>query len=276
MAVRIGKKKVKQAIIAALFLAVTLTFIPAITVVYIACGLLDVIRNERRDFYLFQRYFSGNGFTTWLVAPLNLLLDLVSYRNRKIYRPEDFSEECQAELETVLSFFRDNKDAVIRRIDGELGTEAKRGMFLFRWFGQRYNRDFAPLNGDFRHIRTIAVSVFQGTERTNFHFGPLRLTLRVLYNLTPVKDAEVFIECGRTKHYWADDPLFIFDDTLMHRSVNDHDGRRYVVFMDVIRPSPVPALLRALMVPVSWAATAFKSIYYRRWTMLGTGKAPAE
>ena len=272
MASRVSKKRIKQGIIAAIFLTVAVALSPIATAVYVLAGLLDVLRNEKRDWYLIQRYFSGNGFTTWLVSPLNLLLDLLSYRNRKIYRLEDFSGEARQELDRTLGFFRDNRDAVIARIDRELG-DAKRGMFLFRWYGQRYNREFEALNGDFKHIRTIAVSVFQGTERTNFHFGPLRLTLRVLYNLTPVKDAEVFIECGKTKHYWAENPLFIFDDTLMHRSVNDHDGRRYVVFMDIVRPSPVQPLLRALLIPISWAATAFKSIYYRRWTMLGIGKS---
>ncbi|MEQ8440963.1 MAG: aspartyl/asparaginyl beta-hydroxylase domain-containing protein [Alphaproteobacteria bacterium] len=268
MAFHFGRKRQKQAAIAIVFLGLTLYFIPYVTVFYLVCGVVDVLRNERRDYYLFQRYFSGNGFTTWLVSPVNLVLDLLSARNPGVYRLQDMPEDCRREIEDVTRFFDENRDQVMARIDRELG-DAKRGMFLFRWFGQRYNAEFEPLNRRFRHIRTIAVSVFDGKERTNFHFGPLRLTLRVLYNLTPVKDAEVFIECGKTKHYWAENPLFIFDDTLMHRSVNDHDGKRYVVFMDVMRPSPVPAVLRGLVVPVSWVATAFKTIYYRRWKMLG-------
>jgi aspartyl/asparaginyl beta-hydroxylase (cupin superfamily) len=269
MAFRFGPKRRKQLAIAVVFLATTLALIPLVTVFYILCGVLDVLRNEKRDFYLFQRYFSGNGFTTWLVSPLNHLIDLVSFRNRKIYGLEDFSPEARNEIEGVLDVFKSNKDAIISRIESELDG-AKRGMFIYRWFGLRHNREVPELDQEFKHVRTIAVSVFEGKERTNFHFGPLRMTLRVLYNLTPVPNAEVFIEVGNTRHYWRDDPLFIFDDTLMHRSINDHDGRRHVVFLDVMRPSPLPGLLRAAVVPISLVARAAKDIYYRRWKLLGT------
>lgn len=269
MAFRFGRKRQKQLLVAIVFLAVTLALIPFVTLAYIAFGLLDVLRNDKRDYYLFQRYFSGNGFTTWLVSPLNLLIDLVCHRNPGIYTLDDFSDEARGELETVLEVFKARKDEIIARIDGELDG-AKRGMFIYRWFGLRYNQEIPELDQDFKHVRTIAVSVFDGKERTNFHFGPLRMTLRVLYNLTPVPDSEVFIEVGKTRHYWRDDPLFIFDDTLMHRSINDHDGRRYVVFLDVMRPSPVPAIPRAAVVPISLVARAAKDIYYRRWKLLGT------
>lgn len=261
-------KTVKQGLIAVAFLAVCFYFIPWLLLFYMACGLADILRNEKRDWYLWQRYFSGNGFTTWLVSPLNLFIDLICYRNPKIYSLSDFSDEARRELDTVLKTFDTNRDAIMDRINRDLG-DAKRGMFLFRWFGHQHNESIEALNAPFRHVRTIAVSVFDGQERTNFHFGPMRMTVRVLYNLTPVPDRDVFIETGHTRHYWADDPLFIFDDTLMHRSINDDDGRRFCVFLDVMRPSPFPGLLRAMMTPVSLVAGAFKSIYYRRWKMLG-------
>ena len=38
------------------------------------------------------------------------------------------------------------------------------------------------------------VSVFNARERTSSHFGPLRLTLRVLYNLEPVRSPDAYIE----------------------------------------------------------------------------------
>lgn len=268
MAIPVGPKQIKQAGIAIVFLAITLTFIPLITVFYIGCGLIDVMRNDKRDYTLFQRYFTGNGFTTWLVSPINLIFDLLCKRNPGIYTLEDFSPDARQEVEAVLTVFRDNKDAILARIDRDMG-DAKRAMFLYRWFGLRYNQEIPELNGAFRHVRTIAVSVFDGKERTSFHFGPHRLTVRVLLNLTPVPDEEVFIEVGNTRHYWRDDPLFIFDDTLFHRSINDHDGRRYVVFLDVMRPSPVPAITQALVLPISLIARAAKDIYYRRWKLLG-------
>ena len=115
-------------------------------------------------------------------------------------------------------------------------------MYVYQWYGKHKIDNVAEFNKDFKYIKTIAVSVFRGKELTSWHFGPLRLSLRILYNLIPVK-AEIFVECGNVKNYWHDNPLFIFDDTLLHRSVNEYDGRRYCVFMDIIRPSPVPGLI---------------------------------
>ncbi len=146
-------------------------------------------------------------------------------------------------------------------------------MFVYRWLGRQYNKEIAEFNKPFKYLRTIAVSVFDGNESTSFHFGPLRLTLRILYNLTPVESEEIFIECGRTKHYWHKNPLFIFDDTLMHRSANENEARRYCVFMDVIRPSPVTALLSVLLVAISATAQRTKGVFYRNWKMLGANEA---
>lgn len=272
---KIRKKLIKQGVVAAIFLTLGFLFVPVLLIFYMGCGLFDILRHRRRDWTLWQRYFSGNGFTTWLVSPFNLFLDLISSRNPGVYKLSDFSEPAQAEIQTVLDTFKNNRQSIIAEIDAEMkATETaheRRGMFLYRWFGRRYNRSIAALNGDFEHVRTIAVSVFDGKERTNFHFGPMRMTIRVLYNLTPVAGDQVFIECDGVMHYWSEDPLFMFDDTLMHRSVNDHDGRRYCVFLDVLRPSPLSGALRVLEKPISLIATLFKTIYYRRWKMLGMG-----
>ena len=54
------------------------------------------------------------------------------------------------------------------------------------------------------------MSVFSGKEWTAWHYGPLRLTLRVLYNLTPVRHDGIFIECQNRKHFWHDNPLYRF------------------------------------------------------------------
>ncbi len=48
------------------------------------------------------------------------------------------------------------------------------------------------------------------------------------------------IQVGKHKHYWHDDPLFIFDDTLMHASFNKNDAKRYCLFIDIVRPTLLP------------------------------------
>lgn len=267
------RKRLRKAIIMVAVLGVALYFVPLLTLLFIATGLLDVLRNEVRTANLFERYFLGNGITVWLLSPVNLLIDLLCYRNKRIYRLQDFPQECRKEIEEILGVFVDRKKEIIDQVDGAFAS-GRRGMLVYRWYGQQYNRQIAEFDKPLKYIRTIAVSVFEGNESTSFHFGPLRLTLRVLYNLTPVESEEIFLECGRTKHYWHEDPLFIFDDTLMHRSANNHEGRRYCVFMDVIRPSPVRPLLSALVVVVSAVAQRAKGVFYRNWKMLDADGAP--
>ena len=63
--------------------------------------------------------------------------------------------------------------------------------------------------------------------------------------------------------------MFIFEDTLIHRSVNEDSGRRYCVFMDIMRPSPVPRLMLGLLRPLAAVSQQSRSIFYRRWKMLG-------
>ena len=270
------KKRLRKWTIAVVVTGGVLYFVPYLAFFYFATGLLDVLRNERKDRELFDRYFLGNGlFTTWLFSPVNLLIDLLCYRNRKIYGLEDFSEECREEIEGTISVFVARRAEIIAQVDRTFEAE-RRGMFVYRWFGRQYNEEIADFNKSFKYLQTIAVSVFEGKESTSFHFGPFRPTLRILYNLTPVESEKIFIECGRTKHYWHERPLFIFDDTLMHRSANENEGRRYCVFMDVIRPSPVPALLSALLRPCSAVAHRGKSIFYRKWKMLGASDTPQD
>ena len=86
---------------------------------------------------------------------------------------------------------------------------------------------------------------------------------------------QVFIECQDEKHYWHKDPLYIFDDTLIHRSVNQHDARRFVVFMDIMRPTPFPGLFGWLITGVSALVKRINSLFYKNWKMLKPGAEPA-
>ncbi|MCT7375127.1 aspartyl/asparaginyl beta-hydroxylase domain-containing protein [Chelativorans salis] len=275
-----NKKSIKilrKGLVAAAVVAVGLYFIPIITLLYLLGGIIDVLRNDQRNAGLFSRYFLGNGLFTWLLSPFNLLIDLVSYRNRGVWQLDQFPEEYRREVEEVLAVFQERRDEIIADIDAKFES-GRRGMYVYQWYGKQHIDNVPAFTRRYKYIRTIAVSVFSGRESTSLHFGPLRLTLRVLYNLMPVKTDQVFIECGDIKHYWHENPLFIFDDTLLHRSVNEYDGRRYCVFMDVIRPSPVPRLLSALLRFVSLLVDGVKAVFYKNWIMIGAkprGDAPA-
>lgn len=272
---RATKKTIKRIAIAVPVLAVLLWFIPWITAFWVICGLIDVSRNKAKTGLMYARYFGGNGIPTWLLSPFNLAMDLMSKRNPGLHTLEDFPDDYRAEIEQVLDTFRARKDEVIAEIDTEFG-EGRRGMYVYRWFGKQHVKSIDALTGDYKYVKTIAVSVFSGRESTTWHYGPLRLSFRVLLNLTPVETDKIFIECNGKKHYWYQNPLYIFDDTLFHRSVNEYDARRYVVFMDVARPSAFPGVIDALLGFVSAVADNMKSIFYKNWKLIGTGKKDAK
>lgn len=268
MAVR--KKDVNKGILAVIFLCAAFYFVPLLTIFFIATGFLDIMRNEKKDRALFDRYFFGNGIFCWILSPINLFFDLLCDRNRKIYSLEDLPEGCRKEIDSVIAACAAHKAEIIENVDRSF-VSGRRGMYVYRWFGKKYNTEIQEFNRPFKHLQTIAISVFEDNEASSFHFGPLRLTLRVLYNLTPAEDGEIFIECGHVRHHWRNDPLFIFDDTLMHRSVNLSDKRRYCVFMDIMRPSPLPLALSIFMSMFSTIARPLRSVFYRRWEILDTG-----
>ncbi|WP_296746501.1 aspartyl/asparaginyl beta-hydroxylase domain-containing protein [Mesorhizobium sp.] len=264
-------KTLRKAAIAVVILALGFYFIPIITAIFVVCGLIDVMRNDQKDWKLFDRYFLGNGLFTWLLSPFNLIVDLLCYRNQGVWKPEQFPEDYQREINEVLGVFKARKDEIIADIDANFGT-GRRGMYVYQWYGKHKIDNVPEFNKDYKYIKTIAVSVFSKRESTSWHFGPLRLSLRILYNLIPVK-AEIFVQCGSKKNYWYDNPLFIFDDTLFHRSVNEYDGRRYCVFVDIIRPSPFPKLIAGLLAIVSVSVERINSVFYRNWKMIGSSKA---
>src|SRR5262249_49016065 len=146
----------------------------------------------------------------------------------------------------------------------------ERGMFFFKWYGRNLETsvDVAEFHTAYRYVRTIGVSIFNTRQSTGKHFGPLRLTLRVLYNITPIASSGVYIQVGDRKHFWHDNPPFIFDDTLQHQSCNESDAVRYCLFLDILRPTLVPRLLSGSLSIVRLLVGRFNSTFYRKWTFL--------
>ncbi len=248
-------------------LAILFYLVPIITVLFVACGILDIARHHRVTRDLAKQYFFRNGLPTWLLSPFNLFLDLISSRNKYVYRLEDFPSGHRAEIERVLKTFDDNRDEIISDIKKQMAGK-KRGMLFYKWYDKNVNEDVPAFNEDYTYIKTIGVSVFNQKESTSLHFGPLRLTLRVLYNLTAFKSDNVFIEVDGKIHYWHDDPLFIFDDTLQHRSINEEDRERYCVFVDVLRPSRFTGLQNLIMKGIQLIFIKFNGVFYKNWTFL--------
>jgi beta-hydroxylase len=245
---------------------------PKLVLVYLICGSYDVLRNDERNLALFERYFLGNGVPLWLLSPVNALLDLLSlpYVNKGVYRLEDLPRGHQDEIVRLIEAARRN-DLV-----GQLqraATGKTRSMFFFKWYGANADTvvKVPEFHDDYRWITTIGVSVFNKRQSTSKHFGPLRASLRVLYNLNDVVDDTAYIVVGRTTHVWRKEKLFIFDDTLLHQSFNETDQTRYNLFVDIVRPTTIPGAFRAFIRFVGLIMSqGINKVFYARWKVLKT------
>lgn len=243
-------------------------FIPRISLFFLVCGIIDFSRSSRFELANWKRYFLGNGILTWLLSPFNLFLDLISLRNRRIFQLWQLPSECQKELNQLIEIAI-NKPEIITEI-GAMMQDRRRGMMFFKWYGKNIANSLSipEFHRQFKYIRTIGVSVFNKHQSTSIHYGPMRVTYRVLYNLTPTEDENVYITVGNKTHFWRDDPLFIFDDTLVHRSVNESEQARYCMFIDILRPSKFMAILDVILTTVKYITISYNKIFYKNWDML--------
>jgi beta-hydroxylase len=262
-------KRFRRFSLAFIVLAPALYFVPIPTIFYLVCGALDISRQKNVTVELIEKYFMGNGILTWLLSPINLFADLLSHRNKLVYRLEDLPPDHRKEIETCVRAFVANGDRIKEHVAKKFG-QSKRCMLTFKWYAEPQSTELKlpEFEQEFRYIKTIAVSVFNTRESTSRHFGPVRFTFRVLYNLDPAPGHDVFIEANGTTQYWSEDPLFIFDDTVFHRSVNDVDHVRYCLFMDIVRPSYAPRALDVAVQISSVIAGAFKQLFYKNWSFI--------
>jgi beta-hydroxylase len=244
-------------------------FLPWLMLFYFICGFYDVSRNTKFDLALLDRYFVGNGVTTWLLSPFNVLMDILAlpYVNKGVYKLEDLPKDYQEEIRSVI-------DAAVKQdLVGQLQRTAEahaRSMFFFKWYDANVNTviDVPAFHRDYKYIKTIGVSVFRKKESTSKHFGPLRATFRVLYNVNDMDDKSAYIVVGDTTNYWKESKLFIFDDTLLHQSFNESDKYRYCMFIDIARPSLVPALLAGVVTLNRFLFKGLNSIFYKKWKVI--------
>ena len=270
---RMVKKGLKRVVPLALAIFLTLYFdlwiIPVVFGTYLLFGLYDVLRNTRRNLRTLDRYFAGNGVFTWLLTPFNIAMDLLClpYWNRGIYKLDDLPEGYRAEIRTLIdaAAARD----LVGMLESKMG-EKKRGMIFFKWYGQNFptSVEMPEYHRPFKYIRTIGVSIFNKKASTGEHFGPLRVTLRVLYNINDIDNKNVYITVGKHTHFWNENKLFIFDDTLQHQSVNESDAMRYCLFVDILRPSPWPWLMSGILTGIRRIMAPIRAVFYKHWSVI--------
>jgi beta-hydroxylase len=262
---RFTKKSAKRIVPVAL----AMYAVPAAFAVFVAFGLLDLARNQRRTLATFDRYFAGNGFFTWLLSPFNLLMDLLTlpYPNKGIYKLTDLPKPYQDEITALIDAAHRNE--LVGKLNAKLG-EKKRGMIFFKWYGKNVQTsvDVPEFHRHYKYIRTIGVSIFNTRQSTGKHFGPLRVTLRVLYNINRIDSRAAYIKVGHHINYWRENQLFIFDDTLQHQSCNGSDEARYCLFVDILRPSLWPRVMDGILTAVRTLISRVNFAFYKHWVFI--------
>ena len=266
---RIWKYSLRRVLFPICVLAPFAYFFPRLAIFYALCGAYDACRNRPVNAETLRRYFIGNGWGTWVLSPINILLDLLSlpYINKGVYRLADLPPAYQDEVTRVI---RAANDADLVRQLEERSKENQRTMFFFRWYGANTNTspNVPAFHQPWKYVQTIGVSIFNRRISTSKHFGYLRASLRVLYNLNDMKDDSAYIVVGDTTSYWRDNKLFIFDDTLLHLSANDTEQPRYCLFVDIVRPTLFPHLMAGVLTVVRYLTQSFKFIYYKNWKII--------
>jgi hypothetical protein len=266
---RVWKFTLRRVLVPVCALAPFAYFFPKIALFYAACGAYDVSRNHGLNLSTLRRYFIGNGFLLWMLSPINVLMDLFSlpYVNKGVYRLEDLPADMQNE---VKHFIQVTNDASFVHLVEEQVKQHKRAMIFWRSYGCKVDAvvNVPVYNEPWKYIKTIGLSVFNKKITTSSHFGWLRPTLRLLYNINDIQDRSAYIVVGDKTHYWCDEKLFIFDDTLLHLSANDTDQLRYCMFVDILRPSPFPRVMSAVVAAEGFLNKRFKLIALSGWTLL--------
>lgn len=263
------KKFMLQSVIWFAFLTSLIYFLPGVMLFYVVCGVYDVSRNNNIDKQMLYRYFFGNGVPTWALSPFNILMDILTLPliNKKIYQLEDLPDECQNEIKELLAIVK------AENVVDELASRAekiRRSMIFFKWYGKNID-NFLTVPGfhkDYKYIRTIGVSVFNKKESTDEHFGPLRTTLRVLYNINDVQSPDTYIKVRDVENHWCESKMFIFDDTLQHQSFNETDEPRYCLFVDIVRPSKCHFVMDLFVKFVATIMQQMNHIFYSSWVPL--------
>ena len=229
------------------------------------CGLIDVSRHKTMNLKLLKEYFVGKGILTFALSPLNLLADLLSFENLHTFKIENLPISHQNEINQIIKLFDENKKQIEDRFQS---AKDNRNMLFYKWYGKNLDESIPEFNQSFNYIKTIGVSLFREKTSTSRHFGPMRLTYRILYNFNKVKNTGSYIEADGINNIWKKSPLFIFDDTLIHQSFNEEDDIRYCAFIDIVRPSHLNHIMIFLLSAVGFLLKKTRGIFYKNWKMI--------
>jgi len=128
-----------------------------------------------------------------------------------------------------------------------LTSDEKWKTFFFHAYGikQEQNCAFCPATASALEkipgLKTAFFSILMPEKRIPPHRGPYNGVLR--YHLAvkvPGDGRECGIDVGGDVGHWVEGKSLVFDDSYMHHAWNNSDDIRVVLFVDFVRPLPIP------------------------------------
>ena len=116
--------------------------------IWLLCGLIDVSRHKTMNLKLIKEYFLGKGFLTFVLSPLNLFADLLSFRNLHTFKIEDLPLEHQDEINAVISIFDKHAKGIADRFNKNI--EDNRTMLFYKWYGYKLDESIEEFNNDYK------------------------------------------------------------------------------------------------------------------------------
>jgi ornithine lipid ester-linked acyl 2-hydroxylase len=102
----------------------------------------------------------------------------------------------------------------------------------------------AALMREIPGMTTAMISILSPRKHILDHRGPYKGVLRYHLGLIVPEEAEACrIRVGEDVRHWEEGQSMVFDDTFNHEVWNDTDETRVVLFVDVLRPLPLPESL---------------------------------
>ena len=240
--------------------------------VFIASSLYVHFRGKER--YHLSRQLMG---LSALIAPYNVFAYLFSaVPNRPILDPRDFPELelLRANWETI----RDEAKTLLEHghvraadsyNDAGFNSFYRRGWrrFVLSWYGGFLPsaRELCPktvsLLEQTPSIHAAMIVLLAPGKRLNRHRDPFAGSLRFHLGLITPNSERCRIYIDGEPYHWRDGHDIVFDETYVHRAVNQSDEARIILFADVERPlrGRIPTAINRFVIRHLVKATAMRN-----------------
>lgn len=222
---------------------------PRILVLLVFLGSTLVVHFRGRHRHRFTRQLTDH---STFMAPYNVLMYAFSgVPNRPLLSTDAFPDlqRLRAHWETIRDeaqqlYEAGHVKASERYDDLAFNSFFKRGWtrFYLKWYGdflpsarEKCPETVALLEG-MPSVNAAMFTVMAPHSKLVFHRDPFGGSLRYHLGLLTPNSDECYLELDRERYPWSDGDDLFFDETFIHRAVNDTDETRVILFCDVTRP----------------------------------------